>query len=381
MQSIELFAGCGGLALGISKSGFQHRLIVEADANACATLTANRHRIASSRNATIIEGDVREIGYAQYAGSIDLVSGGPPCQPFSIGGKHKGPGDKRNMWPEAIRCIREVRPKAFVFENVRGLLRPAFSKYLDLLRLQLSWPNSRQGKNETSHQYLKRLKKREKDTTPSYRVLIHDINAADYGAPQKRHRALIMGVRSDLTDKVSFPEKPFSKEALLWDQYVTEEYWEKHEVNRKNRAPISSRDSKLVATLKADNIKPRSNSWVTVRDTIADLPNPTIKNSSNSLHTLHPGARIYAGHTGSTWDEPAKALKAGDHGVPGGENVLVLKSDKVRYFTIREMARLQGLPDDYQISGAWVSSIKQLGNAVPVQVGSFFGNEIRRIIS
>jgi DNA (cytosine-5)-methyltransferase 1 len=95
---------------------------------------------------------------------------------------------------------------------------------------------------------------------------------------------------------------------------------------------------------------------------------------------LHPGARIYDKHTGSVWDQPAKALKAGDHGVPGGENILAPGDGSVRYFTLREMARLQGLPDTFRVGGGWAAPIRQLGNAVPVQIGCAFGKKIARMI-
>jgi DNA (cytosine-5)-methyltransferase 1 len=105
-----------------------------------------------------------------------------------------------------------------------------------------------------------------------------------------------------------------------------------------------------------------------------------LKSESLPNHLLHPGARVYTGHTGSSWDEPAKALKAGAHGVPGGENIVVSGDGRVRYFTIREMARLQGMPDKFEIDETWQTSIKQLGNAVPVEVGYVFGKAIREQI-
>src|ERR1041385_595992 len=140
MRSVELFAGCGGLALGIARAGFRHDFGVECDAESVATLTENKQRkIQHVRHWDIEEHDARDLDYREVEG-IDLLSGGPPCQPFSIGGKHLGPRDPRNMWPEAIRAVREMRPKAVLFENVRGLSRPDFSRYLDYIVLQLTYP-------------------------------------------------------------------------------------------------------------------------------------------------------------------------------------------------------------------------------------------------
>src|SRR4051794_27161010 len=129
MRSLELFAGCGGLALGIARAGFKHDLVVEFDRDSVITLNENKVRkVRHVRHWDISQVDARELDYRDHEG-VDLVSGGPPCQPFSIGGKHLGPRDPRNMWPEAMRAIRALCPKAFIFENVRGLFRPDFSAY------------------------------------------------------------------------------------------------------------------------------------------------------------------------------------------------------------------------------------------------------------
>jgi DNA (cytosine-5)-methyltransferase 1 len=235
--------------------------------------------------------------------------------------------------------------------------------------------------------HLKTLKSREKSgVEPEYRVHVQGINAADYGAPQKRHRAIILGVRADLTSELKFPRATYSQEALVWSQRVDVTYWQRHRVSSHARPAISKADAFLLERMKEFDEAPKEQPWITVRDAIGDLPEPSTSARSRragdlpSHHQLHPGARIYERHTGSTWDEPAKALKAGDHGVPGGENVLVGRRGAVRYFTIREMARLQGFPDNFDIDGSWKNPIKQLGNAVPVHVGRAFGRALKRII-
>ena len=198
-RSVELFAGCGGLALGIARSGFSHELIVECDEVSVATLRENKKRnVKHVRDWEIVEDDTRRLDFREMSG-IDLISGGPPCQPFSIGGKHLGPNDPRNMWPEAIRAIREARPKAFVFENVRGLFRPAFSEYLEYITLQFSYPDLTPRSGEKWECHLKRLRSHTKSSKlrcPEYRVVSRAINAADFGAPQKRYRAIIIGADS-----------------------------------------------------------------------------------------------------------------------------------------------------------------------------------------
>lgn len=381
MRSLEIFSGCGGLAFGVAEAGFDHVMVIENDKNACATLASNKERgILHFADWRVEASDVQDVDFAGV-GRVDLISGGPPCQPFSIGGKHKGPTDKRNMWPEAIRAVRELSPKAFLFENVRGLLRPAFADYLSFIQLQLSWPEL-QASSGGWKSHLKVLEAHKRSgAKPTYHVVVRGINAADYGAPQKRHRAIIMAVRSDIADEIVFPSPTHSREALVWSQRVTGDYWERHNISKRLRPAITESDQRLLNSLLSSGVAPLEKPWVTVRDAISDLPRPSVKSEPIANHLLHPGARVYVGHTGSVWDEPAKALKAGSHGVPGGENVLVEKNGSVRYFTIREMIRLQGLPDSFSIKESWVNAIKQLGNAVPVQVGKIFGNSLRKQIT
>lgn len=376
MRSVELFAGCGGLALGISQAGFVHDLVVECDGDSVATLRKNKKRkIAHVRDWEIEQRDTREMNFRDYK-SIDLLSGGPPCQPFSIGGLHLGPRDPRNMWPEATRIIAEIRPKAFILENVRGLFRPAFKPYLNYITLQLSYPHVAQKEDETWKQHLARLRQHYKGRgKPAYRVLSRTINAADYGAAQKRHRAIFIGVSTKYGDEWNFPEPTHSQEALAWSKHVERDYWDWHGVRPINE-PSSESEAHALTRVRVAGKKPRHKPWVTVRDAIADLPIAMRKEKDVPGHWQHLGARAYANHTGSCMDEPSKALKAGDHGVPGGENMVADRRGNVRYFTVREMARLQGFPDNFVIEGSWRAATRQLGNAVPTCVGERMGKSV-----
>jgi DNA (cytosine-5)-methyltransferase 1 len=135
MKSIELFAGAGGLALGTAMAGFEHTAVLDWDANSCKTL--NHNKASGVRHVCdweIVQGDVRDYDFKQHAGKLDFVCGGPPCQPFSIGGKHLGQHDDRNMFPQAVRAVRDIQPKAFIFENVKGLLRRSFTNYYSYIR-------------------------------------------------------------------------------------------------------------------------------------------------------------------------------------------------------------------------------------------------------
>jgi DNA (cytosine-5)-methyltransferase 1 len=380
MRSVELFAGCGGLALGLARAGFEHELVVELDDHAVATLAENKRRgVEHVREWRIEHNDVRQVDFTTIEGEIDLVAGGPPCQPFSIGGKHLGPLDDRNMWPEAIRAVRELEPRAFLFENVRGLLRPAFAEYLAYLKLHLSFPEVALGEAESWEKHFERLKgyARAHEGPPSYQVVFHAINTADYGAPQQRHRAIAVGVRTDVAMKWEYPRATHSREALIWSKYIDGSYWDLHPT-----AELVGNDSDVSVLTKLLNRgnEPEGAPWLTVRDAIGDLPPPAEGTEPVANHTLRLGARAYPRHTGSLWDSPAKALKAGDHGVPGGENMLALGDGSVRYFTLREMARLQGFPDDFVVPNTWKRPIKQLGNAVPVQVGEAFGRGLAEIL-
>ncbi|WP_245656327.1 DNA cytosine methyltransferase [Novosphingobium naphthalenivorans] len=369
------------MALGIARAGFEHELVLEYDQDSANTLRENKaRRIQHVRHWEIAEADVREVDYGRHEGA-DLVSGGPPCQPFSIGGKHLGPRDPRNMWPEAIRAVRTIRPKAFIFENVRGLFRPDFSEYRDYITLQLTYPEIAPKEDEFWLDHLRRLKQHSKSregAAVSYRVLSQSINAADYGAPQKRHRAIFIGIAGAFGEEWSFPAPTHSQEALAWAKHIDGSYWQTHDM-RRGFKPSSATETRLAARLAKTKEKPSTKPWVTVRDSIVDLPAP-LKSPSASGHWQHPGARVYPNHTGSCLDEPAKALKAGDHGVPGGENMLVSPRGNVRYFTVREMARLQSLPDDYYISGSWKAATRQLGNAVPTVVAELIGKAVKKII-
>jgi DNA (cytosine-5)-methyltransferase 1 len=373
MKSVELFTGAGGLALGIEKAGFHHDAVVERDQDCCLTIRENqRNGNVFLQGWRVFSGDVRDFAYSSVQGEVDLLAGGPPCQPFSVGGKHKGPLDRRDMFPEVARAVRELKPRAFIVENVRGILRESFAKYFEYVTLQLRYPELASNTDEDWSSHLSRLERHSTKGSEKglhYNVVFRALNAANYGVPQRRERVILVGFRADLGVEWSFPEGTCSQDALLADQWITGEYWERHRVAKKHRPSVPSRLSRRVDFLRVDRSLPLfgTEPWRTVRDALTGLPDPEHEDCSGwANHKQNPGARCYVGHTGSPLDEPAKTLKAGDHGVPGGENVLVKADGTVRYFTVRESARLQTFPDDYVLHGAWSEAMRQLGNAVPV---------------
>jgi len=386
MKSVELFVGAGGLALGTANAGFEHRVVLDRDKNACATIRHNRRRrLRHVRSWDLFEDDVREYDFGQHEGEVEFVFGGPPCQPFSIGGKHQGNTDERNMFPEAIRAVREIRPKAFIFENVKGLLRKNFTNYFHYILNQLRYPTiARIGDEEwTDHQArLEQAYTADYFDDLHYRVVPKLLNAADYGVPQRRERVFLVGIRSDIHAEFSFPEPTHEEDALLFDKWVTGEYWERHRVPKAKRSTVPKRLRRRVETLRFLTPEMTRKPWCTVRDAIADLPQIRVGEESTDIanHFLNPGARSYPGHNGSPFDRPAKTLKAGDHGVPGGENTLRLEDGSVRYFSVRECARLQTFPDKWVLRGSWTECMRQLGNAVPVKLGEAVAKKLSQVI-
>jgi DNA (cytosine-5)-methyltransferase 1 len=275
------------------------------------------------------------------------------------------------MFPEAVRAVRELRPQGFIFENVKGLLRKSFSSYFNYILLQLSHPEvmARGGMDWTEH-----LKLSEEyhasscDKVLEYNVVFRLANAADYCVSQQRHRVVIVGFRRDLNARLSFPVPTNSKEALEFAKYGDGSYWEEHRIAKKKRPDSPSHERRAVQMVDKTLLGGR---WQTVRDAISGLPDPRSEQASSfKNHEFRSGAKPYAGHSGSVLDEPSKTIKAGAHGVPGGENMLSLGDGSLRYYTVRESARIQTFPDSYLFHGSWTESMRQIGNAVPVKLAN-----------
>lgn len=380
MNSIELFAGGGGLALGLANCGFRHQAVIELNKYACKTIRAND---IFDFGRSLFEGSVVNFNYSSITDEIALVSGGPPCQPFSLGGKAKGNEDSRDMFPEAVRAIREKRPKAFVFENVKGLMRRSFVDYFEYIILQLNYPSLEKHAGEAWEKHRARLERyhtQHQHTELEYNVTYRLVNAADYGVPQKRERIFFIGFRSDIDVNWTFPEPTHSEEALFWDKWISRKYWKRHGLT----VPIP--ESKIVNKIekirkKYGMFEPEKLPWITVRDAISDLPSPESEKAKKyNQHHFKEGAKIYSGHTGSYIDEPSKALKAGAHGVPGGENMIRFEDGSVRYFTVRESARIQTFPDNFNFEGSWGEVMRQLGNAVPAKLAEQVGQSVFRAL-
>jgi DNA (cytosine-5)-methyltransferase 1 len=380
LNAVELFAGAGGLGMGMSLAGFNPLAVVEWDKDACDTIRENQKReFPLVKDWPLHRGDVRAFDYESIIGPVDLVSGGPPCQPFSMGGKHRAFLDDRDMFPATSNIIRKLAPKAFIIENVKGLTRASFANYYNYILLLLEFPELVRKDEEKWGQHLARLEKHKTSgsrTGLTYNVVPHLVNAANFGIPQKRERIFFVGFQHQLDVQWSFPEETHSYDALLAAQWINGEYWDKHGIAKKGRLEVPESLQRRIEVLRKSNIGPDKYPWQTVRDALSDIPEPAKGNKFFNNHTLQEGARTYVGHTGSPLDLPAKALKAGDHGVPGGENMMVNDDGSVRYFTIRESARLQTFPDGYEFHGSWTEAMRQLGNAVPVALAQLVASSV-----
>ena len=281
------------------------------------------------------------------------------------------------MFPATAEVIRVLRPRAFIVENVKGLTRTAFANYFAYIQLRLALPDLVPHEDEKWTDHLQRLQSEFTSTSDSgltYKAITTLVDAADYGVPQRRHRVFMIGFRSDVDAEWAFPEPTHSRGALLYDQWVSGEYWDRHRVALKDRpeAPVTAHKS-----WRAPDAGYRP--WRTVRDALEGMREPSPTGSRKYLnHLLQPGARSYPGHTGSPLDHPAKTLKSGVHGVPGGENMLRRPDGSVRYFSVREAARLQTFPDRYELHGAWSEAMRQLGNAVPVMLAEKVAGSVAR---
>jgi DNA (cytosine-5)-methyltransferase 1 len=411
-----LFAGGGGLAVAVQRAGFRPLLLNEYAKRACETLEANGARLleegqtleipAEGDPCPLVAGDVRKVEFEYLNGQVDVLAGGPPCQPFSLGGVARGDEDDRNMFPQMFRAIREMEPKAVICENVRGLLRPSFKPYFEYIQRELELPfeERREGSTWQEHDAVLRQRIDSNSTPPSkqYKVVMIPVNAADYGVPQIRNRIILVAFRADLNVKVERFKKsvlPKYSEAALLHSISEGDYWQRHhevpkevrkEVPKEVRERVMARIPRMLPV--PDGMKP----WRTLRDAIVgirggegplpDIPAELLDRQEHRLggvadHIGWPGARIYDGHTPNELDRPAKTVKAGVHGVPGGESVMLCDDGSHRYMSVRETARVMTFPDKWVLRGPRGEKMRQLGNAVPVMLGEVFARAVADALS
>lgn len=320
-KSIDLFAGAGGTALGLSNAGFEHILLSELDIHASKTLKRNRP------NWNVIQGDVAELNFSEHFGDVDLVEGGFPCQAFSYAGRSRGFEDTRGtLFFEFARAIKETMPKVFVGENVKGLLRHDGGRTL-----------------ETMINTLHSIKHPE--TGAGYRVAYRVVRAQYHDVPQKRERLLIMGVREDVGDTIFFP-KERDYIVTMWDA-----------IGDRPQSDGQSYPPKKWAVL--DQV-PEGGYW-------RNLPEAVQREYLGGSFHLSGGKTGMARRL--AWDEPSLTLTCS----PAQKQTERCHPDETRPLNVREYARIQTFPDDWQFEGGLSQAYKQIGNAVPVNLGYFIG--------
>ena len=256
-----------------------------------------------------------------------------------------------------MRAVRELHPCAVLLENVGGLLREAFRPYFEYILRQLESPTIKPSHRELWQTHDERIRRQQRSIgyEPEYHVTWRLLEAADYGAPQNRKRVIIVATRADIPI-YQFPTRTHSRDALMRDQR-TGSYWERHDIPKPDKLPGNG---------SAYNPEDSCLPWITIRDALTGLP-PASATAADAVmnHWLIPGAREYTGHAGSLLDWPSKTIKAGVHGVPGGENTYIADDGKLYYLTLRESARIQTFPDTHYFTGARIHVTRQIGNAVP----------------
>ena len=328
----------GGLTLGLQAAGFGNSRVFETSADALNSLRLNRRN--GPLRCVVAENDIKTVDWRQELSgrSVRLLAAGPPCTPFSNAGKRKGRGDQRDLFPAVIRAVRELKPQAVLVENVFGLAGPAQRKYFDHLLMSFRHPSIVRRKGERWREFVCRLTRESNNgALGEYRVWWDVLNAADYGVAQIRRRLFIVCLRADIHADFTFPLPTHAKNA---------------------NGPAA---------------------WRTIAGVFAGLP--SLKRIDGDFgHYRVPGARAYAGHTGSRLSSPAKTLKSGVNGNPGGENTVIARNGRLRYFTLREMAKLQGFPDSYKLRGARSALVRQLGNAVPPPLAAVVGKQVMKAL-
>jgi DNA (cytosine-5)-methyltransferase 1 len=377
LNSIELFAGGGGMALGMKRAGFRHLALVEWWKPAATVLIHNASTTTWDRD-RVLENDVRVVlSDLVSLAPVTLIAGGPPCQPFSLAGAGAGHSDERNMFPAALELVRRMLPPYVVFENVPGLLRASFAPYLQYVQDQMRRPDvaPRSADELWSDHHSRITASRGSDI---YHVYREQIDAADLGVAQNRKRVFLVGIRADLADKSAWPGIPrtHSRVSLFRDQWVTGEYWARHGLTAPQSVPEYA--SPIVRRIRDGAETSDLAPWKTLRDLLATIPEPLAEGSPPGWpnHQRIPGARVYRSHTGSPLDLPSKTIKAGVHGVAGGEAMIRDLDGGVRYLTVREAAMAQGFPRDYEFPTSRSRMMGVIGNAVAVDVAAAIGSAL-----
>lgn len=330
--SVELFAGAGGLALGMHKAGLRHVLLNELDAVACRTLRRN------CPEWNVLEGDIHNMDFTPLRGKVDFLSGGFPCQAFSYAGKKGGLNDTRGtLFFELARAVSEIRPKVFMGENVKGLLSHDNGRTMSIIKNSIE---------ELGY------------TLIPPKVL----KAIMYQVPQKRERLILIAVRNDLVTDVQFrwPE-PYHRVMTLRDAFFKGELFSED-------VPVSDGQTYPIKKSRVMAMVPEGGDW-------RDLPVEEQKEYMGGSFYLGGGKTGMARRL--SMDEPSLTLTC----APAQKQTERCHPIETRPLTVREYARIQTFPDTWCFAGSLSDQYKQIGNAVPVNLAYAIGRSIVRLLN
>lgn len=327
---LELFAGAGGLAIGMEKAGLNCVALNEIDKFACATLRQNRP------NWKVLEGDIKDFDFSDFRNKVDVVTGGFPCQAFSYAGKKLGLADARGtLFYDFARVVKEVNPPICIGENVRGLLSHDGGKTLKGMISILD--------------------------EIGYKVVpVEVLKAINYKVPQKRERLILVGIRKDIEIKYEYP-KPYHKVYNLKDALKRGELFDT-DVPKSEGAKYPKSKREVL------ELVPPKGYW-------RDLPLEVQKSFMGGSFYLGGGKTGIARRIG--WDEPCLTLTCS----PAQKQTERCHPEETRPFTVREYARIQTFPDDWEFAGSIAQQYKQIGNAVPVNLGMEVGYSIVKFLN
>lgn len=329
---IELFAGAGGLAIGLDRAGFKSILHNEIDKHACNTLRTNRP------DWKVVEGDISKVDFRPYKDEVDIISGGFPCQAFSYAGNKLGFEDVRGtMFFEFARAVKETNPRIFIAENVRGLLNHENGETLETIKSVI---------DELGYKLVEP------------RVL----KAMFYRVPQKRERLILVGIRKDLAKHVQFQWPSPYKRIMTMRDALKKGGLYPEDVPISNGQKYPERKAEILSHV------PEGGYW---RDLSDDLQREYMKKS----YFLGGGKTGMARRL--AWDEPSLTLTCS----PAQKQTERCHPEETRPLTVREYARIQTFPDDWEFTGPLTAQYKQIGNAVPVNLGYAIGRALIRLLN
>ncbi|MEA3332915.1 MAG: DNA (cytosine-5-)-methyltransferase [Pseudomonadota bacterium] len=331
-RSIELFAGAGGLALGLEGVGFEVALLNELDRHAGATLKKNRP------DWNVAVGDIAEIDFTPYKNKIDLLSGGFPCQAFSYAGNKLGFGDIRGtLFFELMRAVEEVQPRVFLGENVRGLLNHDNGRTLETIKHKIE--------------------------AIGYTLIAPQVlKAIYYKVPQKRERLFLVGIRNDLVSDMTFHwPSPYRRVLTLKDALKKGEIFA-------TDVPASAGQTYPVRKKEILDLVPPGGYW-------RDLPDRIQREYMQKSYFLGGGKTGMARRL--SWDEPSLTLTC----APAQKQTERCHPEETRPLTVREYARIQTFPDNWEFTGSISSQYKQIGNAVPVNLAIAVGRSLITLLN